>query len=118
MESVIAVVAGDAAGQVPAPAWLRHKFAVAAPGVDILTTTPGGRYDFLSGSSLAAAEVTGVAALLLQKRNDMTPAEIRELLRRTMHRITMPATASASLAPGIVDACAALAELLAAPGCN
>ena len=35
---------------------------LAAPGVDILTTMPQRSYDFLSGSSLVAAHVTGSAA--------------------------------------------------------
>ena len=36
-----------------------------APGNDILTTQPGGGYDFTSGSSMAAAHVSGILALLL-----------------------------------------------------
>lgn len=38
--------------------------ALSAPGRDILTLSPGGSYDFASGSSLAAAHVTGTVALL------------------------------------------------------
>ncbi len=38
--------------------------ALAAPGRDILTLTPGGHYGYASGSSLAAAHVTGAVALL------------------------------------------------------
>ena len=38
---------------------------VYAPGRDVLTLTPGGHYDFLSGSSFSAAYVSGIAALLL-----------------------------------------------------
>lgn len=37
-----------------------------APGREILTLEPGGRYDYASGSSLAAAHVSGAIALLLQ----------------------------------------------------
>jgi hypothetical protein len=40
---------------------------LAAPGVEILTTVPHGSYDFLPGSSVAAAQVSGIAALLLEK---------------------------------------------------
>src|SRR3546814_10395958 len=42
-----------------------------APGEDILTTQPDGRYDFASGSSLAAAHVSGIAALLLSLSPDI-----------------------------------------------
>ncbi|ANB18993.1 S8 family peptidase [Dokdonella koreensis] len=37
-----------------------------APGREILTLEPGGHYDYASGSSLAAAHVSGSIALLLQ----------------------------------------------------
>ena len=45
----------------------RRPDVVYAPGDDILTLTPGGHYDFASGSSLSAAEVSGIAALLLER---------------------------------------------------
>lgn len=45
----------------------RRGDVIYAPGEDILTLTPGGHYDFASGSSLAAAEVSGIAALLIQR---------------------------------------------------
>jgi len=54
-----------------------------APGDDILTTRPGGRYDFASGSSMAAAHVSGMAALLLSVAPDLDAARIRTLLQRT-----------------------------------
>ncbi|MGF1501766.1 MAG: S8 family serine peptidase [Paracoccaceae bacterium] len=37
-----------------------------APGEDVLSTAPFGEYDFFSGSSMAAAYVTGGVALLLE----------------------------------------------------
>lgn len=77
---------------------------LAAPGVDILTTVPKDAYDFLSGSSLAAAQVTGVVALLLQRHPGLAPDRIRQLLTDTSRP-------SRSDGPAIVDACAALAEL-------
>jgi Subtilase family len=41
-----------------------------APGENILTLTPAGGYDFMSGSSLAAASVSGGVALLLAHRRN------------------------------------------------
>ena len=52
---------------------------IAAPGTDVLTTFPGGRYDYASGSSLAAAHVSGVIALA-RALHRLTPGQIRTLL--------------------------------------
>jgi subtilisin family serine protease len=117
LESVVAVIASDAKGQIQTPKWLDHKQAIAAPGVDILTTTPHGSYDFLSGSSFAAAHVTGVVALLLEQRPRLTPSEIRQLLRHTVHPVMTKSGAFVPAALGLVDACAALGELLAGSAC-
>ncbi len=51
-----------------------------APGRDLLTLVPGGRYDFSSGSSLAAAHVSGAAALLLSMEPTLSADEVRKLL--------------------------------------
>jgi hypothetical protein len=75
-----------------------------APGQEILTTVPGGSYDFLSGSSLAAAQVSGVAALLLEGRR-VKPENVPALLRATAR-----AVAGSGDHPPMVDACAALAR--------
>ncbi len=61
----------------PAPAGV-----VSAPGKDILTTQPGGGYDFTSGSSMAAAHVSGIAALLLAISPQLDARHIRDLLQQ------------------------------------
>jgi thermitase len=43
---------------------------VAAPGVDIYSTSPDNRYDSKSGTSMAAAYVSGLAGLLFALRSD------------------------------------------------
>lgn len=82
--------------------------ALTAPGVDILTTVPREGYDFLSGSSLAAAHVTGVVALLLERAPGLEPAAVADVLTRTAHP-------SNPHGVQVVDACAALAEALGEP---
>ncbi len=54
-----------------------------APGDDILTTQPGNGYDFTSGSSMAAAHVSGMAALLLSLSPNLDARSTHELMRRT-----------------------------------
>jgi subtilisin family serine protease len=59
----------------PAPAGV-----VSAPGNDILTTQPGGGYDFTSGSSMATAHVSGIVALMLSLAPELDPASVHAIL--------------------------------------
>ena len=84
---------------------------LAAPGVDILTTVPHGHYDFFSGASFAAAQVSGVVALLLEREPKLTPPQVAALFHRTGHPIpAAPGDPSTSIDQ--IDACAALAASL------
>ncbi|MBM4208703.1 MAG: serine protease [Gammaproteobacteria bacterium] len=56
--------------------------AIVAPGEKILTTLPYGTYDFISGSSIATAEVSGVIALLLELKPNLSGAEVRSILNK------------------------------------
>lgn len=59
---VAGVLAAGVAGELGPSA---ASDVVAAPGRDVLTLQPGTGYDYASGSSIAAAHVSAVAALLL-----------------------------------------------------
>ncbi|HEU0245672.1 MAG TPA: S8 family serine peptidase [Gaiellaceae bacterium] len=61
---------------------LRLKPDVAAPGVDVLSSVPGG-WDSFSGTSMAAPHVAGAAALLAQRHPDWTVAEVKSALVQT-----------------------------------
>ncbi|MGI6054070.1 MAG: S8 family peptidase [Clostridium sp.] len=50
---------------------------LAAPGNYILSTSPGGGYDYMSGTSMAAPMVSGAAALLSSFAPELTAEEIR-----------------------------------------
>ena len=52
------------------------------PGLQLLTTVPGGRYDFVSGPSFATAHASGVAAVMLQVQPHLTAGELTDWLRR------------------------------------
>jgi hypothetical protein len=51
-----------------------------APAREILTTTPNAQYAFLSGNSLAAAHVSGVVALLLEREPALDAPRVLSLL--------------------------------------
>jgi subtilisin family serine protease len=53
---------------------------LAAPGESILSTTPGGNYGTMSGTSMASPHVSGAAALLLSDSPSLTAAEVKARL--------------------------------------
>jgi len=55
-------------------------YVLAAPAREVLTTTPGARYAFLTGNSLAAAHTTGVVALLMEREPDLDAERIAAIL--------------------------------------
>jgi subtilisin family serine protease len=57
--------------------------AIAAPGVDILVAAPGESYKMESGTSFAAAFVSGVAALVLERKPQAGPDAVKKALLST-----------------------------------
>ncbi len=81
--NIITVAAIDPNGQIaPFSCYGEKTVDVAAPGTGILSTTPGGMYEKLNGTSMAAPHVTGVMALLKAEFPDETPAMLRTRLFR------------------------------------
>ncbi len=102
-ENVIAVTATDRSDGVFKDANHCPATCVAAPGVDVLVALPGDAYGFLSGTSMAAAHVSGVVALLLDAKPDLELKVIRDLLFKTARHLNPGDPDQASVA-GIVDA--------------
>jgi hypothetical protein len=107
---VIAVTATDATDKLFAAAVRGNHVAVAAPGVDIALLAPGGSFQFASGTSFAAAHVTAVIALLLERNARLTPGAVRQLLLSTARPLAAKGR-DELFGSGLVDAFQALSAL-------
>ncbi|GAB4462995.1 MAG: hypothetical protein OHK0037_14810 [Elainellaceae cyanobacterium] len=77
-----------------------------APGVNIFSTRPGGRYQSLNGTSMAAPHVAGVVALMRQANPNLTDSQARQILTGSATRASSalvspadPASLSLKLIP-------------------
>lgn len=89
-DKVIAVTAIDAAGELYEKANRGNYVAIAAPGVDVIVPGEGQSHEFQSGTSYAAAHVSGIVALMLEVDPDLTPDVARALLERASHDLGSP----------------------------
>jgi len=104
---VIAVTATDADDRLLNVANQGSYVAVAAPGVDIFAAIPGGGYDFTTGTSVATAHVSGLAALLISRNPSLTPEAVQSILMRTAKDLG-PKGRDDEFGAGLVDAYEAL----------
>lgn len=64
------------------------KLDVVAPGVNILSTLPGNTVGMMSGTSMAAPHVSGLAALILSANPNLTREEVARLIELTAKKIS------------------------------
>ena len=112
MDQVIGVVASEqhlVASNLafPESANRRHIYA---PGSQIMVAVPDNAYDFRSGSSLSAAVVSGVIALLLAESPELSFDTVREILRESQSADISVFTS--------VNACVALSLASSTSGCK
>jgi subtilisin family serine protease len=106
----------------------KEQVDVFAPGVDILSTVPGGGYERQSGTSMAAPVVSGVAALLMSYFPTLSATDVKQILidTATRHGDTMVVRPGSdgekvrfselSITGGIVNAHAAVKAAMAKAG--
>lgn len=92
--SVLAVTAAGPDDTVAAFSSFGPFVDLAAPGVNVPSTwwepAKGNTYLTASGTSAAAAYVSGVAALIMSARPDLSPAQVRQVLTETASDIGPP----------------------------
>jgi type VII secretion-associated serine protease mycosin len=86
-EGVLAVASSDRNNERASFSQAGPFVGVAAPGVDIVSTVPGGGQCADNGTSFSAPFVAGVAALLKEKHPDWTPAQIVTQIEQTAERV-------------------------------
>ena len=86
--NVLTVAAVDSSGKLASFSnFGATKVDLAAPGVGILSTIPGG-YDTWDGTSMATPYVAATAALVASLRPDYTAAQIVSQIKNTVHQTT------------------------------
>jgi len=107
--SVLAVTATDASDAVFNRANTGRQIAIAAPGVDVIAAAPEKGYTFSSGTSMAAAHVSGLVALMLERNPELDLAGVRRVLAATAQDLG-PKGPDTIFGAGRVNAAAAVAR--------
>lgn len=79
----IAVTATDVGDALYTNANRGSYITISAPGVDVIAPAPGNNYEVISGTSIATAHMTGIVALMLSKKPDLTATQLLDLLQET-----------------------------------
>ncbi|MCA9791016.1 MAG: S8 family serine peptidase [Candidatus Eremiobacteraeota bacterium] len=87
---------------------------LAAPGVDILSSTPGGNYQSFSGTSMATPHVAGVAGLIVSQFPEISNEELKSRLMNSVDK--KPQLEGRVASGGRLNAFNALEEDNIAPG--
>lgn len=87
---VIAVGATTRRGQIASFSNDGKQIDIYAPGEKIYSTWLQGKYQEMSGTSMATSHVTGVVALMLSLKPSLKPLRIRMLLRKHARLILKP----------------------------
>jgi subtilisin family serine protease len=94
--NLVAVTSSDRRGALaPRASFGRASVDLSAPGQDILSTARGGGYELRSGTSTAAAQVSGALALLTGARPTFSGDALRTALLGAARRSSLPVSAGA-----------------------
>ena len=106
---VIAVTATDEKDRPYEKANHGNYINIGAPGVDIVAPALKGSYGLSSGTSMAAAHVSGVVALLLERDPNLSATQIRTILASSARKPPKPFGEEA-IGAGILDAASAVGQ--------
>ncbi|HEX2084194.1 MAG TPA: S8 family peptidase [Solirubrobacteraceae bacterium] len=112
--NLLCVAADDGGAPADGANWGAASVDLAAPGVRLVSTAPGGGTTAMTGSSFSAPLVTGTAALLWSWRPDASVAQVRSAILDGADRL--PAWAGRTATGARLNAFGALRALAAARG--
>ncbi len=87
---------------------------ISAPGVNVISSLPGGGYGALTGTSMAAPHVNGVVALMRQADPDLSVDQIKQIIYDTALDLGPPREDN-DYGWGMIDAYAAVQAVLQPP---
>ena len=114
---VVAVGATDRFDRLDPTSTPGTFLSVVAPGVDVLAPFPGRRYVFVSGTSFAAAHVSGAAALVLEVSPGLAAPAVRTALERGSRDLGPPGY-DPEYGWGRISACRPLELVASGPRCR
>lgn len=87
VQNIISVAASDQNDNLaPFSCYGQKSVDLAAPGVSILSTIPGNRYNSYSGTSMACPHVSGACGLIWAKNPGWTNLQVKEKLLQSVDR--------------------------------
>ncbi|WLD92996.1 cell wall-binding repeat-containing protein [Alkalihalobacillus sp. AL-G] len=104
-ESVLAVGATDTV--TGGKAWFSNygeEMDLSAPGTNIFSTLPGGKYGYESGTSMSAAIVSSTAAMLWKQYPFLTVSQLKNILFDSSSKSPLPYDSNQLLGNGQIDA--------------
>ncbi len=84
---------------------------ISAPGVNVISSVPGGGYGSSSGTSMASPHVNGVIALMYEANPDLSVEQVKEIIFSTAFNLGSPGEDN-QYGWGMIDAFEAVQEAL------
>ena len=114
LDNIIAVAANNESDNLAGVSnYGKTSVDVMAPGVDIKSTIPASSFDIMSGTSMAAPHVSGIAGLILSKNSGLDYSSVKSLILDTVDKVS--SVSEMLVSGGRVNAFAAV-DLVISPG--
>lgn len=81
---------------------------IAAPGTSMLTAVPGNRFEYGTGTSMAAPVVSGISAVMMSANPELTASDVKQILCETA--ASLPDLQGKIITGGMVDGGAAVSN--------